>query len=221
MFAWVGRFLRMQNEYRFDFDEAKRKTRILLIDDDASALPISHLQASDYAIRQEKKVTVELLQACERGDFDIILLDYNGIAPPAICPDDGFGVFDRIRHSNPDQYIIAISGQTYDIARTEYFAKANDWLKKPTDLSSTKTKIDKGIAEIFDKSKILARVRSQAIVDGATSAQADKLARELGARELKDLESAIDFTKKTCGFVQISGQMVSLLRSVRRIHSAI
>jgi CheY-like chemotaxis protein len=206
-----------KSDYRFDLSAAKRMTRIILIDDDPAALPINDLQQDGYAVHQQNFVDASLLSRCESGDFDIILLDYNGIAPASISETDGFGVFDRIRKANPEQYIISVSAQTYDISKTAYFKEANDWLRKPTDLSSTKNALDKGIAYLFDKTALLQRLRSQALREGATLKQADKLVKEFEAKELRDPDAAIAAVKKICGFVNVTNSIASTTRLLSKV----
>lgn len=211
-------FLKEKSEYRFDLSAAKRMARIILIDDDSTALPITDLQRDGYAVHQQHAVDAPLLSRCESSAFDIIILDYNGIAPASISETDGFGVFDRIRKANPDQYIISVSAKTYDISKTAYFKDANDWLRKPTDLSSTKNALDKGIAYLFDRTALLQRLHLQALQEGATVKQADKLVKEFEIKDLRDPDAAIATVKKICGLVNITNSIAFTVRLLSKAH---
>jgi CheY-like chemotaxis protein len=204
--------------YRFDFVEARRRCRILIIDDDPNALPLIDIRTGDYNITQERVVTPDLLRQCEEGLFDIIILDYNGVAPASVTPDDGFGVFSRIKDANPDQYIIAISAQTYDISKTEYFQHANDWLRKPTDLTTTKNKLDAGIRYIFDKADILRRLKQQLLNEGIASHRIDRLIERLESRDFRDIDGVANTVKRLAKITEISAGVYSILKVLVHLH---
>jgi CheY-like chemotaxis protein len=218
MLATIIRLFRRAPPYRFDFAEARRRCRILLIDDDPNALPLEDIKKGDYNISQERLVSPELLRQCEGGVFDIIILDYNGIAPEAVTPDDGFGVFARIKGANPNQYIISISGQTYDISKTEYFQRANDWLRKPTDLATTQDKLDAGIRTVFDKSEALARLRRQLLDDGISARAVDKIISKIENSEFRELDQIANLVKNTSKVIELSKGVYSILRNIVKIH---
>ena len=74
----------------FDFERSKRSCRIVVIDDDKLAVPIEQLVSDGYNVAQVLEVDASVMRLCEQGTYDLILLDYNGVAPPEITPDDGF-----------------------------------------------------------------------------------------------------------------------------------
>jgi CheY-like chemotaxis protein len=203
--------------YRFDYVNAKRRCRILLIDDDPSALPLEDVARDEYNILQQTAVDPDLLRQCESGVFDIIILDYNGIAPKSITPDDGFGVFDRIRNSNPQQYVIAVSGQTYDISKTAYLKDANDWLRKPTDLATTKDKIDSGIRFLFDKTAVLQRLKRQLLKEGVNQRRVDRLLNDLLKRGPSDFEEISELVKKITKVSEMSEHVLGLVKTMVKI----
>jgi DNA-binding response OmpR family regulator len=207
-------------KYRFDFASAKRTCRILLIDDDSTALPLAEVKRDEYNIEQYKNVDPDLLRQCENGVFDVIILDYNGVAPASITPDDGFGVFDRIRGARPEQYIISVSAQTYDISKTAYFKNANDWLKKPTDLTTTKNKLDAAIRYLFDKSAVLERLRAQMLSDGFKQKSIDRVVNHLNSKTYTDLEQLSELVKRVGHIAQISEHLYALLRVLVRLSVA-
>lgn len=203
--------------YRFDFAQAKRRCRVLLIDDDPNALPLTDITSDDYNISQRTAVDPDLLRQCESGVYDIIILDYNGIAPAAITPEDGFGIFDRIRKANPEQYIIAVSAQTYDISRTAYFKNANDWLKKPTELATTKDKIDTGIRFLFDKNSVLERLRTQMLSDGFRQKSIERVMQRLAEKNYADLDEMNEMIKRVAKVSDISKTILGTLKTLAKI----
>ena len=68
MFSTIFGLLRGAPPYRFDFAEARRRCRILLIDDDPNALPLEDIKKDDYSISQERIVSYEAtLEETRRG----------------------------------------------------------------------------------------------------------------------------------------------------------
>lgn len=203
-----------EQEYHFDFESAKKVCRILVIDDDPQALPMDELVKSGYNISQEEEVDVHLMARCEDEHYDVILLDYIGVAPESITPDDGFGVFDRIRSANSSQYIIAISGQTFDISRTEYFKNANDWLKKPTDLIKTKEKLDKSIRRCFNRNMLLDDIRSILRNEGVSDSDVEKVLRYLRKTLTSDADKIVSGVQK---LLRASGIWPDILGFLRKL----
>lgn len=217
MFDTIRGWLIGRPTYHFDFAQAKRRCRILVIDDDANALPLAEVTSDEYNVKQEKIVDADLLRQCETALYDIILLDYNGVAPPAITPDDGFGIFARIRTANPAQYIIAISGQTYDISKTEYFRRANDWLGKPTDLATTKNKLDTGIRYLFDKSAVLKRLKSSLLTEGFRQNSVDRVIGQLAAKNFSNFDEMSEIVKRVAKVTELSSHIVGILKALAKL----
>ena len=217
MFEFFRSWLVGSAVYRFDFNEAKRRCRIVLIDDDPTALPLDEVVKDQYGIVQYKIVDAELLQRCESGAYDIVILDYNGIAPVSITPHDGFGIFDRIRRANPEQYIIAISAQTYDISKTAYFSEANDWLKKPTDLATTKNKIDAGIRYLFDKTAVIQRLKVAMAQEGFKQRSTAKVLNRLASANYANVDEINELIKNITKVTELSSNVVGIIKTISRL----
>lgn len=216
MFKVLTNLFQSDESYHYDFSDAKRVCRILVIDDDAQALPLNELKRSGYNIEQVEAVDVDTLRMCEEGTYDVILLDYTGVAPKSITPSDGFGVFDRIRAANPTQYIIAISAKTYDIAKTAYFKNANDWLKKPTDLVTTQQMIDKAVNHCFDRDIIFHQIEDFLRNDGVHKKEINRIIRILKNTKSNDLEKLLDIIKRAGRLVGVPLDIVGLVRKLIR-----
>lgn len=215
--SYVAPLFNRPDNYRFDFDTAKKRCRILLLDDDPNALPLEDLKRDKYNIEQYIKIDADLLRQCENGTFDIILLDYNGIAPQNVSETDGFGIFDRIRSANVRQYIIAISGQTYDISRTEYFRKANSWLKKPSDLLTTKQKLDDGIRRLFDRDALLTDLSALLAEKGVNKRDIDRVLDALKASTVKTEADGEDVIHGITRLATISRDVIKVIHQLIQI----
>jgi CheY-like chemotaxis protein len=121
-------------------DEARKRARILVIDDDKEAFPVQLLQKEGYNIHYWPKV--ENIRPLEEGEFDIIFLDIGGISPPELSKTDGLGILEHLKRHNPGQIVVAYSGRSFDLSQQRFFKLADDFLGKPSDLLECKEKID-------------------------------------------------------------------------------
>ena len=122
-------------------NEARKRARILVIDDDERAFPVKLLENEGYNVQYWPRV--ENIRRLEEGEFDIIILDIAGVSAPEMSRRDGFGVLEHLKNSNPAQIIVAYSGQSFDLSQQKFFQQADDFLAKPSDLLECKGKIDR------------------------------------------------------------------------------
>lgn len=133
--------------FTLSFEDIKRKARIVVIDDQEEAFPYKLLQNEGYNIVYWPKI--EKLKDLESGDFDIIVLDINGVATKEISANDGVGILEHLKKNNPAQIVIAYSGLQYDFSQASFWSLADDYLGKPSPLIACKEKIDRLLKEKF------------------------------------------------------------------------
>ncbi len=75
--------------------ELRKRARILVVDDDETAFPYKLLQKEGYNVTYWKRI--ENLRNLETGEYDIIVLDIQGIANPKISEDDGLGILVHVK----------------------------------------------------------------------------------------------------------------------------
>jgi CheY-like chemotaxis protein len=129
------------------FDELKKRTRILIIDDENFEY-ISLFKGDGYAIDKWDDIKTEKLTDLERGLYDIILLDIQGVGKE-LSQDQGFGILRHLKHSNPTQIIIAYSNSDYNLKYQDFFKLANDTIGKASDYFEFKEIVDKNIQMRF------------------------------------------------------------------------
>jgi AmiR/NasT family two-component response regulator len=165
--------------YVFDFDAAKKRCRMVMIDDDMTAKAlVDGLMAEGYNIFQCYKIEPGVVAQCETGTFDIVALDHAAL-----------GLYDKIRNSNPVQYLIALAAQPDHPAVAKYFQSANGRLKKPFDVAALKTVLDTGIKALFDRNQLLAQMSDlllkakvdKKIVDGVVDSLKKEVPSTIGA----------------------------------------
>ncbi len=125
---------------RPSFPELRKRTRIVVIDDDPDSFPVALLRKEGYAIDQWDKV--ETMSDLTDGLFDIIFLDIHGVAEH-LSEQDGLGIIEHIKNREPSQIVVAFSGDSYDLSKNRFFAMADDTLAKPIDVAKCKESIDR------------------------------------------------------------------------------
>ena len=147
MFGWFKQQSISELNLGLPLTEARKRARILVIDDHQSAFPVKLLQDEGYNVQYWEKV--KNLRSLEEGEFDIIILDIAGISSPEMSRQDGLGVLQHLKKHNPGQIIVAYSGQSFDLGQQKFFQQADDFLGKPSDLLECKQKIDQLLQSKF------------------------------------------------------------------------
>jgi hypothetical protein len=145
-FIWTNKDVNLKTfKVSDDFDELKRRTRIIVIDDENS-FPTKLFKDEDYVI--DKWDIVKDYSKLENGFFDIIVLDIKGVAQH-ISEEDGLGVLVNLKKNNPAQIIISFSQHSYDLSKIEFFQLADENIAKPSDFLKIKNIIDNLISTQF------------------------------------------------------------------------
>jgi CheY-like chemotaxis protein len=133
-------------ELKLPFDEIRRRARILVIDDNEKAFPVELLRKEGYNV--EYWQTIAKLKDLAPGEYDVIVLDIVGVAQ-SLSEEDGLGVLEYLKKTNPAQLVIAYSGKKYDLSQGKFWRLADDFLGKPSDLLTCKDKIDSLLKAYF------------------------------------------------------------------------
>ncbi len=145
-FIWSDKEINIKNfKVLDDFNELKRRTKIVVIDDENS-FPTKLFNDEGYSI--EKWDEVKDYSKLEKGLFDIIVLDIKGVAQH-ISKDDGLGVLVSLKNNNPAQIIISYSQHSFDLSKIEFFQLADENIAKPSDYLKIKNIIDNLISLQF------------------------------------------------------------------------
>ena len=139
------------NSIRQNFDELKKRVRIVVIDDEDS-FPIKLFQSEGYAVDKWDKVTQGTYGKLESGFYDIIVLDIKGVATE-LSADDGLGVLESLKKRNPAQIIIAFSQHSYDLSVVRFWQLADEHISKPSDFLKIKEIIDNLINTKYNPSR--------------------------------------------------------------------
>lgn len=128
-----------------DMDEIRKRARLLVVDD--SEFPYKELFDRDgYSI--DKWNDVEDLPKLERGEYDLILLDIQGVGREQ-SQDQGLGILRHLKKVCPAQIIIAYSTADFSLDKKEFFDLADDSLSKNEDYVNFKRSVDRLLGQRF------------------------------------------------------------------------
>lgn len=150
-----------------------RRARILVVDDDVNAFPVELLKAEGYNVTYWS--SIKTFAPLENGDFDIIVLDLNGIASAEQSSEDGTGILRHIKAYNPAQIVIAYSAKKYDFRKSDFWRLADDYLGKPSPLDACKQKIDELLQSKYNVDYYWSVLRSRLVAESVSEKQILKL----------------------------------------------
>lgn len=152
--------LKFDSFQNVDIEKARKRTKIVVVDDDVNAFPFEGLKVNGYTVEHISKVGGNELQRLSKGEYDIIILDICGIADKDVSVSDGIGILERIKNNNPSQIVIAFSGQKHDINVHKFFEMADDYIQKPIPLVTAMEILDTLIKKVTPKYHYEALVNS-------------------------------------------------------------
>lgn len=169
----IGNKRLTQLKIRLDLKDQIRRARILVIDDDPNAFPTELLKAEGYNVTYWE--SLKTLTPLESGEYDIIILDLNGIATPTQSSTDGIGILRHIKAYNPGQIVVAYSAKKYDFRQGDFWKLADDYLGKPSPLDACKQKIDELLQAKFNIEYYWGILRSQMSAESVPEKSIKKL----------------------------------------------
>lgn len=92
-----------------DQSEIRKRTKVLVIDDDPQSFPTELFQKDGYSITFWPSILS--LESLTTNKYDIIILDIVNIAND--MKTDGLGIIKHIKKENPAQLVIAFSGSRF------------------------------------------------------------------------------------------------------------
>jgi len=148
MFGWFQKHAIQEIAQPLPFEQLKRHAKIVVLDDEKDSFPTELLQNDGYTIEWWSQLDAAKLHRLERGDFDIIVLDIQGITDHTLSDTgDGLGVLRRLKSVNPRQVVVAFSGKTYDLDSVPFWKLADETIRKPVSVITCKEVIDRLIKE--------------------------------------------------------------------------
>lgn len=127
-------------------DDIRKHTHILVIDDEDFVYQ-KLFQKDGYMV--DKWNDVKDLTKLESGEYDIILLDIQGVGKTISPQDQGFGILKHIHKKNPAQIVVAYSTADYSLKYQDFFRMADATLDKNADYVEFKRTVEDLLASKF------------------------------------------------------------------------
>jgi hypothetical protein len=187
-----------------DFEEIKKRTRIVVVDDEDS-FPVNLFKAEGYSIDKWDKVTDVSYGKLESGFYDIIVLDIKGIALD-ISQDDGLGVLENIKEKNPAQIIVAYSQHSFDLNKSRFWKLADETIAKPSDFLKIKGIIDTLINTKFKPERYIEALHQVLRQSGISEKEIQKLdeglTKSIVKKEKPNWSKLLDFANSNADVVK-------------------
>jgi hypothetical protein len=211
-FFWRNKYQDILKQKKVtDFEEIKKRIRIVVIDDEDS-FPVSIFQNEGYSINKWDKVTD--YSKLENGFFDIIVLDIKGVAEH-LSQDDGIGVLVDLKEKNPAQIIISYSQYSYDLNKVKFFQLADDNISKPSDYLKIKRTIDNLILTKFKPERYLSALDNLLISNNIKETDIVKIKNEISKAVSKNTKPDLSTTLSSInGKGELVKQAISLTNTI-------
>lgn len=142
-------------------ENLKKKIKIVVIDDEKNSFPVGSMQDFGFTVEYWDKINIHKYTRLENNEFDIIILDINGIVDiESLGSKDGLDILKSLKGKNPKQIVVAFSGSTYDISKGEFWKLADSFLKKPINVLDTKEMIETIILNNFSNEQLIKQLES-------------------------------------------------------------
>lgn len=167
------------------------RVRILVIDD--QEFPYVKLFKRD-GYNVEKWKDVGKLAQIEQGDYDLILLDLQGVGSTISVSEQGLGVLRHIKKVRPTQLVIAYSNAQFSLQYQSFFELADGVLQKSADYLDFKRKVDELLQANFSVGFQIRRIEREFSQAGLSPDKGVKLARR--ALRTRDTEAMRSYLTK-------------------------
>ncbi len=202
--------------YNYDFNELKKRIRIIVIDDEEDGFPISIFQNEGYVI--DKWKIVQDYGKLETGFYDIIVLDIKGVAEH-ISKDDGLGVLESLKRNNPAQIIIAYSQHSYDLDKARFWELADEKIAKPSDFLKMKRTIDNLIISKYKPERYLETLQKLLKTNRIPNREIRKinsiLNKSIKQKESPDWEKKLDWSSKN---IELINQIKNIANTIIKFY---
>ncbi len=198
-------------------EELRKRVKILVVDDNEEHFPYQLLRDNGYTIEWWGNVTSDKLERMERGDFDIIILDIKGITDNSVSESEGLGILKRIKSVNPAQVVVAFSGHSFDLNKTEFWRLADDTLSKPVSIVKAKELIDRLINEKITITNYWNAIKTILISEGAGEKEIKKIEQHVINSIEKQSFNINDIKKKIAGSIQNVAAIITLINAIYRL----
>src|SRR5438067_2540709 len=121
-------------------DELRRRSRILVIDDERPEL-VDDLQKAGFAVDYHPDINKENLSFLDQNIFDLILLDFGNVGT-SVGPDQGLTLLRHIKRINPAIVVLAYTSKALGADHADFYRLADGVLAKDAGIAESMEKIE-------------------------------------------------------------------------------
>lgn len=155
-----------------EYEAVKKHVRIAWIENEKQTIPLKELEDDLFSIKHIKQISKNDLDALESSSYEIVILDIKDVVPKRLINRDGLGLLERIKQKSPQTYVLVCSGEVYDVEQAKILNMADDLLKKTSDYTEIKDKLEKIIKIKFfyqdELNKIYNKIRPKIPIEKQT-----------------------------------------------------
>ncbi len=188
-----------------------------MIDDQQDSFPTAELKDSGYRIDYWSRLDASGLRRLEQGEYDIIVLDIQGIVAPDFSDTgDGLGVLRRLKRWNPAQVVVAFSGQSYTLDSMEFYRLADATLSKPVKTIGCMEMLDDLMQNRIGATKYWDGIQSILTTAGVSADKIRKLELAVARAAQKGLPMTTEKVEAIVGHIGTIATVAELLTKVAR-----
>jgi hypothetical protein len=131
-------------------------------------------------------------------------------------------VLEHLKKYNPSQIIIAYSGRTFDLSKTQFWKLADDTLSKPSDFITCKEVIDRLLLDKFNVSHYWSALKNIIITNGASNRDIGKIEKKLYKaikqnKKISTLELFTGIIKTSEPFLKVASLILTTIYKIMSI----
>lgn len=131
------------------FDEVKKQTRVLLIDNEPLQSLVHDINAAGWNAKQINEV--ENMDSEDLKNADIIFVDFKDVGQVLTPSEEGIGLLKLLKRKYPQKHFIFFSGFAGFIPGQEIHDIADGWIQKHADLHVYIERIEMAAKNIYGK----------------------------------------------------------------------
>jgi DNA-binding response OmpR family regulator len=176
-------------------DELRRRSRLLVIDDERPEL-IDDLQQSGFAVDYQPDINQQNLRLLDQPIYDLILLDFGNVGK-TVGPDEGLTLLKHIKRVNPATIVIAYTSKALFADYADFYRMADGVLAKDAGIAESLEKIEENLQKAHSLDNIWRGLLNLSGIQPGS--QTDKEWQDLAVRAVERPKKLANFRDKVVG----------------------
>lgn len=185
-------------------DELVRRSRILVVDDEAVEL-LKDLRDAHFAVDHFTDLKADDISRIEKPLYDLVLLDFGNVGS-SVGPDQGLSILRLVRRVNPAIVVLAFTSKALRSQHADFYRDADGVLQKDAGIAESMERIEEGLRLAQSPDRLWTSILSLMGIERGSERELDLqdlAARAVSSPKRKDklLDSAHKLLKSRAGEV--------------------